>query len=256
MNNTKQTAGINNLNQGVTKETSSFDSDQVTTKSDIRLRDDLINHHDEEHFIKDETKIENLDYKEDKSSSYIDPAVKQWTSTVKSLELFKFLSIGLIVITIALSGLLYMQINKPFLAYDRADKKVKELSSMKLTNEDVKDFIEKFVEQRYTWKEFDPKKITYALKPYATKTFLKGLSDLLGNKKAKNKPGESIEQYVTRIKPILTNTDSFAIFDRILRINDIPIIVPVQIKLGIIKGRKTSFNPMGLYVNSLIEFEN
>ncbi|MCI5072647.1 hypothetical protein MRY82_06895 [bacterium] len=230
-----------------------LDTTTITKKSP--LNDDLIEHHDEEQKVYPDLNEKDLLKKHKVKDKSIEPIVYQWTSVVKSLELFKYLSLVVIVALLISSASIFYLVNKPFLAYDRKDQSVKELAALQMQPGDLKDFIQKFVKQRYTWAEFDPQKLVYNLRPMITKRFSKDLVAYLGKDKAKNKQGETIEQYVTRIKPIVTDTAAFAVFDRILRINDIPIIVPVQLRLNIIQGRKTRFNPFGFYVDKIMEFE-
>ena len=49
----------------------------------------------------------------------------------------------------------------------------------------------------------------------------------------------------------VTKESTIAIFDVVLRVDDIPLIVPTQVALQLVKGVPTEWNPMGLYVNNI-----
>ena len=81
------------------------------------------------------------------------------------------------------------------------------------------------------------------------------LTSLLGKEKHDNIK-EKIEQYIAFIRPSLSDSSSQVQFDRIIRINNIPIIVPTKLELSIIQDHKTRCNPTGLYVNGATEYSH
>lgn len=124
------------------------------------------------------------------------------------------------------------------------------------TKESVADLASEFVKVRYEWSSFDPKTITKKIEPFTTEDFRSRLLEEIGKKSFQNKQGESVEQSLARIRPDVTEKVIIVSFDRVLRINNIPIVVPTQVSLLLVEGPKTYFNPLGLYVNGLIEHED
>ena len=135
---------------------------------------------------------------------------------------------------------------KSYLAGERVPEEI--------TEANVESFIVDFVRSRYTWQEFDPATIAAKLDCVGTEEFLKKLEESLGKKKHTNKEGQSVEQYAARIVPKLEKDTSFASFDRILRINGVPLATPSQVAVSIIREGPTACNPLGLYVDSLVEY--
>ncbi len=122
-----------------------------------------------------------------------------------------------------------------------------------VTEEDVARFVERFILRRYSWKEFIPGAITENLSCIATGSFLLKLRENL----AKKKQGDGktkVEQYAAFIKSTLQEGQALASFDRILRINGVPIVSPMELSLSIVQRQRTECNPTGLYVNGLKEF--
>ncbi len=122
-----------------------------------------------------------------------------------------------------------------------------------VTKNDVKEFIKTFIQNRYTWEEFNPEKIIDRIRCLTTLAQQKELIKSLGKNNYQNQDGKKIEQYVAFIVPRVENTGSFVSFDRILRINGSPLAVPLNFSLGIIQGQRTHCNPMGLYVSKILE---
>jgi len=131
-----------------------------------------------------------------------------------------------------------------------------ERSDIKPTKESVAELVIEFIKARYEWENFEPQVIVKKLEPFTTEALRTKLFDEFGKKGFQNKPGESIEQSVSRVRPDISDKAVLATFDRILRINGVPVVVPTEVSLLLSEGPKTYFNPMGLYINGLIEHED
>jgi len=131
-----------------------------------------------------------------------------------------------------------------------------ERTELRPTKEAVAELVTEFVKVRYEWSSFDPKTITKKIEPFTTEDFRNRLLEEIGKKSFQNKQGDSVEQSLSRIRPEITEKAIIVSFDRVLRINNIPIVVPTQVSLLLAEGPKTHFNPLGLYVNGLIEHED
>lgn len=131
-----------------------------------------------------------------------------------------------------------------------------EKSEIKPTKEALAELVTEFLKARYEWESFAPQTIIKKLEPFTTEDLRFKFLEEFGKKSFQNKPGESVEQSIARIKPDISDKAILASFDRILRINGIPVVVPTEISLLLSEGPKTFFNPLGLYINGLIEHEN
>lgn len=182
-------------------------------------------------------------------------------------------ALGLIIAVVFLGGLTVFFVKaNPIVVTDSCGEKIfheGKREQIKITDEDVKAFIVTWISLRYTWKEYDPDKISKSIAPLSTDGLQEKLNAVLGRQKAQNSapPGSSpassqdqrtqkIEESVTNIEVTLTEHDALASFDRIVRINGIPVILPSQVSLQIVQGAATRWNRLGLYVNGIIEREN
>lgn len=126
----------------------------------------------------------------------------------------------------------------------------------KITDDDVKRFVESWVKLRYTWTEFDPQKVLDAVGPLSTQDLQNKLKPVLQKTKVDaTKPNQKFEITVTNIRVTLAAKEAVASFDTIVRLNGFPIVVPGEVSLEIIQGMPTKWNYLGLYVNGVIEHE-
>ena len=176
-----------------------------------------------------------------------------------SLVFHKYAALGSLCVSLVLSIVVFLQANQdPIVVIDRGEKRdymMGDKESYNLTEEDVKAFVVSYVKNRYTWEEFVPREIVGRLSCITTKGFKKKIEKMLGNLKHEGKESERVEQYVAFIRPRLEEGRSFVSFDRILRINGIPLATPGEISLDIIRGARTACNPIGLYVNGITEYK-
>lgn len=185
---------------------------------------------------------------------------EKWTYMQKSQQFQKRIILSLLgLIGLLLLIILFAGNNTP-LVVERDNSIYRALnverSDVKPTKESVAELVTEFVKARYEWENFEPQVIVKKLEPYTTEALRTKLFEEFGKKGFQNKPGDSVEQSVARIRPDISDKAVLATFDRVLRINGVPVVVPTEISLLLSEGPKTYFNPMGLYINGVIEHEN
>ena len=184
----------------------------------------------------------------------------QWALINRMLLIYKVAAASVSAVALILTGIIFYQaVRGPIVVLDKCDDKSffqGRYQILKVTEPDVKRFIENWISLRYAWSEFDPDKIIRNIEPWSTQGFTEKLRDLFGKKKKSQDPKpQKIEESVTNIKVNLGDREALATFDQIVRINGIPIVVPSEVSMQIIQGSSTRFNPLGLYVDGLIEHE-
>ena len=130
----------------------------------------------------------------------------------------------------------------------------------KITHDDIREVAEEFIKLRYRWKKFTPKLMLKSISPLTTEGFRIELNKLFGKslstkeKKTKIVKERTLEQEICNLEIIITKKEILAKFYKILTIDGIPLpVIPTQIKLSMLKGNVTKWNPRGLYVNGVIE---
>ena len=179
-----------------------------------------------------------------------------WNRINASLGVHRYVAFGSLSLSLILAFTVLLQgQRKPIVVVEKNGERSYALGDpdgYRLTEDDVERFIVSYVKNRYTWGRFAPKEIIGRLSCTTTKGFRRKLEKLLGN--AKHEDGD-VEQYAAFIRHRLEEGRSFATFDRILRINNIPLASPGAVSLDITPGKRTDCNPVGLYVNGTTEYE-
>jgi hypothetical protein len=74
-------------------------------------------------------------------------------------------------------------------------------------------------------------------------------------KYAKELKGKRLAQSITFIKVKVLSDRVVCHFDRILKIEGMPLVIPTDVTLSMIEGRSTRLNPKGIYVGGIEEHE-
>ena len=182
---------------------------------------------------------------------------ENWQKMNNVLQLYKMASSVLLLVAFVLSlAVLFLSNQSPVtVILQEGKKRTYHMAKANgvVTKNDVGEFIKQFIEDRYTWTEFNPQEIVGKIECMTVKDFQKALIRDLGKDKYKNQEDKKIEQYAAFIVPEVSGKDSSVSFDRILRINGNPLAVPMKLSLNIIQGKRTPCNPKGLYVNKIME---
>ena len=118
---------------------------------------------------------------------------------------------------------------------------------------DIKIFIKGFIYSFNRWDQFSEDLLNKNVAPLITAGLKKKLSKLLKNGLAKSFKGKRVQQDVANIKIAVTKDHVVASFDKIMRVDNIPLILPTELSFQLIKGESTRWNELGLYVNGITE---
>lgn len=205
------------------------------------------------------------DLKEEKTFVKSVSEIYQW------LNLLKKLAIGLVISNIILLGFLgYMIQSNPIVILEKEEEKLSFLGDkreVKITDREIKKAVEKFIRLRYEWESFDFNVTMDRLIPIITSGLKEKIASEISNQKDSYK---AISQYVGNVKVTLDEHGNvIGVFDRILRITGklkdgvnlpgisekIPLLSESQIMVKVVKGTATEENPLGIYINSVVNYE-
>lgn len=131
-----------------------------------------------------------------------------------------------------------------------------EKKELTITEGEIKELARKFIKDRYEWQEFNPEYIVSSLSPIV-KSGLKAKIRNKLEKRLEQLKGQKVSQYVGKIKiHIDENKRIIGVFDKVLRIEKIPLISEAQVLIGIVKGFSNKANKFGLYINSVVNYES
>lgn len=124
-----------------------------------------------------------------------------------------------------------------------------------ITEKDVENFVRDFLDQLFTWDQLTPEVILRQVSPLVTSGLLERIRQELIQKTEKDFKGKTLSQDIVGVKVNVTPKEVIASFDKVLRINGVSLVIPTQMAFNIVGGGSTRWNPMGLYVNGLVERE-
>ena len=183
----------------------------------------------------------------------------QWLALNQMLHLHRainYVAGGAIAILILV--VVVMAFQSPLvIVMDSGDKRYaqSERKADSITEKDVENFIRDFLQQMFNWEKLVPEVITRQVSPLVTSGLMERIKQELIQKTEKGFKGKSLSQAIANVKVSVTEKNVIATFDKVLRIDGVPLVIPSELVFNIVRGGSTRWNPMGLYVNGLIEHE-
>ena len=193
-----------------------------------------------------------------KSHSAKESWINHWVEINEAASYFKLMGLILGITNLGLIGIcLLLYFKSPIVALLKEDD-VFYLAGQKrkvtLGKGTIERHIRRFIKGHYEWGKLEEKRIARDIKSLVTKgLYQKVLTDL---EKLKGQFKGKLSQKITSVEVKITAKEAWAKFDRVLRVNEIPLVIPTEISFGFIQGVKHKFNPSGLEINSLKVHEN
>ena len=125
--------------------------------------------------------------------------------------------------------------------------------AVEISEKTIEKLVRKFIHYRYEWRELNPERIARNFYPLTTKEAGKKIKAAITKLKEQNFKGKRVSQSVTNVKVQVTKKKVAASFDKILKLEGLPLPIPTHILLNIVKGESTVWNPEGLYIHGIIE---
>jgi hypothetical protein len=180
-----------------------------------------------------------------------------WSAQEKVLHLYKFLSLGLgVFAALMLAVSLAATFRNPVVVVRGAEGEEFYPSERKrapLEKADVEAFTKHFLTSLYVWGDFNGDKLARDIAPFAESDLVAKVVGGQGQKYAKELKGKHLAQAITFVVVEVTEDHVSAHFDRVLKIEGIPVIIPTDVTLSMIQGDPTKLNPMGIYVSGITE---
>ena len=179
--------------------------------------------------------------------------VNQWAEMNRLLFIYKIASAGNSILCALLVILCFVLSSRdPIVAIAASDDYLLvngKRTSLELNEANIRRFIERFVKGYYVWKTLNPEEITRQIEPIATEGFREKIFTSLKERKEKVFPGKKVSQDIAGLQVEVTEENTTATFDVVLRVDGLPLIVPTQIRFQLVKAPATDWNPIGLFVN-------
>lgn len=201
------------------------------------------------------------------------PFVKSITEFQKRLTLYeKTLTYSIIANIIMAIILLILSLSNPLVIMEGEAEKLSFTASRQdvaITENEIKKVVENFIRRRFEWEQFSIDQVIGNLSPLISSGLKQKIAEEL-LKEEKTFSYNAFSQYVGRINITIDSENNIVgSFDKILRINrkidssvldtmsleKIPLLSEAQVMVKVIRGLVTKDNPLGLYINSVINYE-
>jgi hypothetical protein len=175
------------------------------------------------------------------------------------------LSLANIIFGVTLIGMIF---SNPLVILESDGEKLSFKSSRKevtITENEIKKLVEKFIRKRYEWDKFSIDAMMANLSPIMSSGLKSKIADDL-TKEEKASKYSAFSQYVGKINITIDEQSNIVgTFDKILRIHNklsgdlgiekIPLLSEAQVMVKVITGMVTDENPLGLYINAVVNYE-
>lgn len=183
----------------------------------------------------------------------------QWISLNRILAFYRYMSAFLLLIVLGTWVMMaFFLLRDPIVVVLSGQNRVwveGKKKDVPVQKEEIVEMIKRFIENRYQWKKLNLSEMTQNIQPITTPGLFEKIREDLINFVKKDMAKKTFQQAVTNIEVKITDKAITANFDRVIRVDDIPLIAPLQLSLELIRGARTNLNPIGLYINGIIEHQ-
>ena len=183
-----------------------------------------------------------------------------WTAQEKITQLYRWLSAALgLLCAIAIGISVFQSFRNPIVVIRSQGAQEFYPTDRKRTaieKADVEVFAKQFLASLYAWKDFDGGKIAREIAPYSEDALVTKVVDAQTQRYVKDLKGKKIAQAITFVEVEVLDDRVKCRFDRILKIDGLPLLIPTEVSLSVIQGEQTRVNPMGVFVTGITENSN
>ena len=183
----------------------------------------------------------------------------QWISLNRVLMFYRYMSAVFILLALgAWVMMAWSLLRDPFVVVLNHKERIwveSEKKDVPIEREEIVEIIKRFIERRYQWKKLNLDDILHHIQPITTSGLLEKMKDDLVLFIKNDLSKKNFQQAVANIEVQVSEKSVTATFDRIIRVDGLPLVAPLQLSLELIRGSRTRFNPIGLYINGIIEHQ-
>jgi hypothetical protein len=183
-----------------------------------------------------------------------------WTAQEKVLHLYKLISVAACIFATAMGiALIVSQFKNPIVVVAK-NQEVEFYPTARiavpLEKAEIEQFTKQFLASLYVWSEFNGDRIAKSISPFTEGTLSEKVIGTQSQKYLKELGGKKLSQSLAFVEVSMLPDRVICKFDRILKIEGIPLVIPTEVTLALVQGDQTVFNPMGIYVGGIKESEN
>ncbi|MBX2994081.1 MAG: hypothetical protein KF681_04650 [Bdellovibrionaceae bacterium] len=182
-----------------------------------------------------------------------------WTAQENLIHFYRLLSAGLgglavILLVVAVA----FGFRDPIVVVKSDDAQeffVSRRAPVSIEKKDVENITRRFLDALYVWPEFNGQALAKEIAPYAEEALVGKIVETQALKYGKDFKGKKLAQELSFVKVDVLEDRVICTFDRILKIEGIPLVIPTEVTLSMLRGSSTRENPMGVFVSGILENE-
>lgn len=182
-----------------------------------------------------------------------------WTAQENLIHFHRILSAGLgVLIALLLVFTLIIGFRDPIVVVkSTADQEFysSSRSPISIEKKDVENITRRFLNALYVWPEFNGPSLAKEIVPYMEDALVGKIIETQVQKYGKDFKGKKLAQEIAFVTVEVLEDRVVCIFDRILKIEGVPLVIPTEVTLSMLRGGNTRANPMGVFVSGILEHE-
>lgn len=182
-----------------------------------------------------------------------------WAAQENTIHLYRCLAIAAGVVALALLSLtIAFAFRDPIVVVKEQGRQEfypSMRNSVEVGKVDVQEFTKRFLEKVYVWQAFDAAGLAKDIGPYVDEALIRKIVDTQSEKYGKELKGKRLSQAISFVRVDVLPDRVVCAFDRILKIEGVPLVIPTELTLSMIQGSPSRLNPMGVYVSGILEHE-
>lgn len=183
-----------------------------------------------------------------------------WAAQEKLIHFYRLLSIGLGVAGLLLLTFIAVLCFRDPIVVVKGGNSQEFYPSVhakaEIGKNEVEDFTKNFLTSLYVWSDFSADQLAKEISPFAEEGLIAKVANAETQKYGKELKGKKVAQAITFIKIEVLDDRVVCRFDRVLKVEGIPLVIPTEVTLSMVEGSPTRLNPMGIYVSGITERNN
>lgn len=182
-----------------------------------------------------------------------------WTAQENVIQFYKIVSACLGGIVFILVGALLVSYFRDPIVVVKTNSEIEFYPSSRtkaaVGKDEVSQFTKQFIAALYVWPDFNAEALKKEVSTFIEEDLLEKLMAAQVQRYVKELKNKKMSQAVTSISIEVLSDKVVAKFDRLLKIEGVPIVIPTELNISMIQGAGTRVNPMGIYISGIIEHE-
>lgn len=203
--------------------------------------------------------MQNQESNKAEEKKIVKSALDQWMQVNNQVRFYKIAgAIGGGIGGLLLCVVLFQSLRAPLVVYDDGAQKVPYMAAtkeFKIDEEQIRRFVTEYLYLYHRWDKLDPEQILKQIGPFTTEGLTEKVQSLLKQRRDRDFKGREVSQDIAHLKIKVSEKEIVASYDKVLHVSSIPLVMPSQASFQIVNGATTKWNPMGLYVNGILEHE-